>query len=41
MMILSKLILYKISYLELAVINIKGTIRANQVCSRKNLDVLK
>ena len=39
-MILSKLMLYKISSLELVVINIKSTISVNQVCSRKNLDVL-
>ena len=39
--ILSKLMLYKISSLELVVINVKNTISVNQVCSRKNLYVLK
>ena len=40
-MILSKLMLYKVSSLELVVINMKSTISVNQVCSRKNSDVLK
>ena len=39
-MILSKLMLYKISSLELVVINIKSTISVNQVCSRSCTEMI-